>query len=122
MAQVWERRIRRIFPPLAVVLLISQAAGWFILLADDFKLLGATAAAQSLMSANIHLWRESGYFQEPAELNPLFHTWSLAVEEQFYLILPFVLMARKWTGSGIRVFVALGAVASLAVSVWSSFH
>jgi peptidoglycan/LPS O-acetylase OafA/YrhL len=122
LGRFWERRIRRILPPLVVVLLASLVAGWFILLADDFKLLGATLAAQSAMAANIHLWRESGYFQEPAELNPLLHTWSLAVEEQFYLILPLVLVARKWTKNGITVILVMAAAVSLAISLYSSYR
>lgn len=90
--QFWERRARRILPPVAVLSVAVLIAGWFLLLPDDFAKLGRSAVAQALFVANFFFWRSSGYFQGAAEEMPLLHTWSLAVEEQFYFILPAVLI------------------------------
>ena len=87
----WERRIRRILPPLAVVLIPVLVIGAIILLPADFEELGESTIAQVLLSANIFFWQQGGYFAGPSELKPLLHTWSLAVEEQFYLFFPIVL-------------------------------
>jgi peptidoglycan/LPS O-acetylase OafA/YrhL len=93
MANFWERRIRRIFPALAVMVAVTCVAGWFLLLPDDLAKLGASVIAQSLLVSNFYFWRTTNYFGGANEEKPLLHTWSLAVEEQFYLIFPIALMA-----------------------------
>lgn len=90
-ANFWERRARRIVPALVVVTIAILVAGWFLLLPSDFKSMGQASAAQAVFAANIHYWRDTGYFLGAAAEKPLLHTWSLAVEEQFYLIVPFLL-------------------------------
>ena len=89
----WERRVRRILPAVAVVLLSCLAAGWFLFFPLNFKELGQSVFAQAMLVSNIYFWRESGYFAQAAEVKPLLHTWSLSVEEQFYLLFPFLLIA-----------------------------
>ncbi|MDA7615199.1 acyltransferase [Akkermansiaceae bacterium] len=84
----WERRVRRIIPAAVVVVLTTLAAGWILLLPSDYELLGKSGAWQSVFGANIHFWQRSGYFAGPAEELALLHTWSLAVEEQFYMFFP----------------------------------
>ena len=96
MANFWERRIRRIFPALAVMVAATMLAGWFLLLPDDLAKLGASVIAQSLLVSNFYFWRTTNYFGGANEEKPLLHTWSLAVEEQFYLIFPIALMAFWW--------------------------
>jgi peptidoglycan/LPS O-acetylase OafA/YrhL len=93
LANFWERRIRRIFPALAVMVAVTCLAGWFLLLPEDLAKLGASVIAQSLMVSNFYFWRTTNYFGGANEEKPLLHTWSLAVEEQFYLIFPIALMA-----------------------------
>ncbi|MFO1485984.1 MAG: acyltransferase family protein [Verrucomicrobiaceae bacterium] len=92
LAEFWERRIRRIFPALLTVTVASLVAGWFLLMPDAYQSFGRSVAALVLLSSNFHFWREAGYFDAAAESKPLLHTWSIAVEEQFYLLMPFVLL------------------------------
>jgi peptidoglycan/LPS O-acetylase OafA/YrhL len=93
----WERRIRRILPALSVVVAASLIAGWFLYLPEDLSALGSSAVAQSLLLANVFFLRATDYFGAAADTKPLLHTWSLAVEEQFYLLFPLLLiwLARK---------------------------
>jgi peptidoglycan/LPS O-acetylase OafA/YrhL len=99
MANFWERRIRRIFPALAAMVAVTCVAGWFLLLPEDLAKLGASVIAQSLLVSNFYFWRTTNYFGGANEEKPLLHTWSLAVEEQFYLIFPIALMAFWWAWS-----------------------
>jgi peptidoglycan/LPS O-acetylase OafA/YrhL len=88
----YSRRIRRIFPALIVVLLTTLVAGWFILLPDEYELLGKHVFSGSFFYSNINLFREVAYFDPKAEFKPLLHLWSLAVEEQFYIFWPPTIM------------------------------
>lgn len=92
LANFWERRARRILPALIVVVLATLVAGWFLLLPSDYANLGRSAAWQAVFGANIHYWLDTGYFAGTAEEKPLLHTWSLAVEEQFYMVVPLLLL------------------------------
>jgi peptidoglycan/LPS O-acetylase OafA/YrhL len=87
-ADFYARRIRRIFPALAVVLAACWMAGWFLLVQVEYRELLRHLAAGATFLTNFLLWGESGYFDAPSELKPLLHLWSLSVEEQFYLIWP----------------------------------
>lgn len=91
-AKFYGRRIRRIFPALVLVLASCLAAGWFILFADEYEQLGKHVAAAAAFALNFVLRIEAGYFDVSAELKPLLHLWSLAIEEQFYLLWPAVLV------------------------------
>lgn len=88
----WARRARRILPALSVVLLVTLALGWLLLTAKDFSELGRTVRYQSLFISNILFMREDGYFQPASDLKPLLHTWSLAVEEQYYIFFPLLMV------------------------------
>ena len=87
----YARRIRRIFPALLIVLIFSYAFGWIALLADEYKQLGKHIAAGAGFVSNFVLWGESGYFDNSSDTKPLLHLWSLGIEEQFYIVWPFVL-------------------------------
>lgn len=113
----WDRRIRRIMPALLLVVLTTLVVGWFVLLPIHFKELGESVLAQAVFSSNIFFWHTSGYFDETASQNPLLHTWSLAVEEQFYLFFPLLfLLQTKWKISSLRWVIGLSAIVSLALS------
>ncbi len=88
----YERRIRRIFPALFAVLIFTVLAGMALLLPPDLERLGASVLATTGFVSNIWFWSETGYFASSAESQPLLHTWSLAVEEQFYIVFPLILI------------------------------
>ena len=127
-AHFYARRIRRIFPALAIVLAAVAIAGWFTLYADDYERLGRHIAAGAGFASNFVLWRESSYFDTAVELKPLLHLWSLGIEEQFYLVWPALLvLASRWrlgrrslgeVGRGpLALTLAIGA-ASFLISIW----
>jgi len=85
------RRIRRLLPAAAVCFVAIGALAGFVLLPDAFEEFGRSLTAASLIYANFHFHARTGYFSAPAPEQPLLHTWSLAVEDQFYLIWPLLL-------------------------------
>ena len=90
--EFYARRVRRLFPALITVLLLSLGYGWLVLLPDEYQQLGKHVAAGTLFIQNIIFWKESGYFDIAANLKPMLHLWSLAVEEQFYIFFPPLLV------------------------------
>ncbi len=108
------RRLRRLGPALIVTLLLTWAASMFYLTPEHFQRFSGALMSSVFSVSNIFFWAESGYFDASADLKPLLHTWSLSVEEQFYLIWPalIVLCARggRWV---LPVVIALLSMASL---------
>jgi peptidoglycan/LPS O-acetylase OafA/YrhL len=93
----YARRIRRIFPALIVVLVFAYVAGWFVLFPEEYRQLGKHLAGAATFLSNFVLLDEAGYFDATAATKPLLHLWSLAIEEQFYVLWPVYvwLMTRK---------------------------
>jgi peptidoglycan/LPS O-acetylase OafA/YrhL len=117
----YERRARRILPALFFVMFVCLPFAWMWLLPHELRSFSQSLVAVSLFASNILFWLTSGYFETAAELKPLLHTWSLAVEEQYYVFFPLFLMA-AWR-FGERFFLALLVavfVLSLAAAEWGS--
>lgn len=124
-AGFYERRARRILPALFVVMAACLPFAWAWLLPSQLDDFGKSLVAVCLFASNVLFWREQGYFAADTALKPLLHTWSLAVEEQFYIVFPLLLWALwRWAGGRRWLPAALGALAlaSLALSQWSTVH
>jgi len=116
-ADFYRRRIRRIFPALSVVLIFCLIAGWFFESPANYKELGKTTAATAFFVSNFAFWRSSGYFDGASEVKPLLHTWSLAVEEQFYIIYPILIFGiTQYNRKSASLYLAILLLLSLALS------
>ena len=116
--EFYARRVNRIFPALSIVLCSSLVFGWFALLTDEYKQLGGHSAAGAGFISNWLLWQESGYFDNASETKPLLHLWSLAIEEQFYIVWPLLL----WFTWRLRFNWLALCLGLSVVSFWLGLH
>ncbi|MBB4189537.1 peptidoglycan/LPS O-acetylase OafA/YrhL [Sinorhizobium terangae] len=117
------RRMRRIFPALFSMIAVSTVAAWFLLMPQEFRYFGDSVQAAALFTSNILFRGESGYFDVAAEMKPLLHTWSLSVEEQFYLIFPVaVFLGYKFARRHILTVVLVVTLLSFGASTWGVAH
>ena len=117
----YERRARRLLPALFLVMFSCCMAAWLWLLPEDFIVFAKVLISAATFSSNFFFWQTTDYFQTAAEMNPLLHTWSLAVEEQFYILFPLFLLL-TWRLSRYRLIILTLTIclASFALAHWCS--
>lgn len=113
----YVRRFKRLAPAYFAMAIATFVAAWFILLPFEFREFGKSLIAATVYLSNVFFWRSSGYFDSGAEDKVLLHTWSLAVEEQFYVFLPLILLIILRWRRRVPVILAALALASLAACV-----
>lgn len=115
----YERRMRRILPALIIVMLVCIPFAWVWMLPSQMKDFSQSIVATSIFVSNIFFWKTSGYFDPSSEEKPLIHTWSLAVEEQYYFLFPIFLII-TWRYGKNRIFwmIVLMTSISLLLSEW----
>ena len=120
----YERRARRLLPALFTVLLFTTVAASLWITPKLFTDFGSMLCGTVLFSSNLVLWHmSSNYFSASTDWNPLVHTWSLGVEEQFYILFPLALMAVWRLRPAVRLgLITLAALASLALSIWGTMN
>lgn len=122
-AKFYERRARRILPAMFVVILLCLPVAWIMLDPFEMKEFSQSIFATSLFSSNFYFFLKTGYFDISAELKPLLHTWSLAVEEHYYILFPLAIMPLWKHGRKLilPVFATI-FVASLLFAQWGVMH
>lgn len=121
LSSFYSRRAKRIMPALLVVMAVSTAVAWFLLPPREMDYFSQSVISTILFGSNILFWLQSGYFDTAAELKPLLHTWSLAVEEQYYIFFPLLfLLLWRWGRKIMVPAILLLLVASAVFSVWLS--
>ena len=112
-SRFYMRRIRRLFPALVLTIIITAIASFLLFSPEQLKKFSVSSAAAVVSLSNFYFWSQANYFDTQAISKPLLHTWSLSVEEQFYLIWPAIIVFMLWR-FGERAVVAVLAVACLA--------
>ena len=115
LARFYERRARRILPALTLVVAVCLPFAWMLMTPAELRDFGRSVVAVGLFASNVLFWRDSGYFAAEADAEPLLHTWSLAVEEQFYLLFPLLLIALLHRGDRGRAISVLAILAGLSL-------
>jgi peptidoglycan/LPS O-acetylase OafA/YrhL len=115
----YERRARRILPNLLFIIILSTLFSWLFLNIYDLQSFGKSLLSVATFSSNFYFWLKSGYFSESTELIPLIHTWSLSVEEQFYLFFPILMIyLSKLNNKKLFLVIFYLTFCSLFLSIW----
>jgi peptidoglycan/LPS O-acetylase OafA/YrhL len=116
----YERRIRRIIPALFFMLLVTSILAFRHMMPSELIAFVHSMLAAAFSISNVLFWHQAGYFDVQSELKPLLHTWSLGVEEQFYVVFPLLLLAaQRWAPTRLKtvVWVAAG-VTFVGACLW----
>ncbi|KUF10164.1 acyltransferase family protein [Pseudoponticoccus marisrubri] len=116
LANFYVRRFRRLAPAFFAMIAVTALLGWALLLPFEYREFGKTVIASTVYLSNILFYRQAGYFDSASEDKPLLHTWSLAVEEQFYIVLPLLLLALSRLRRPWGPVVVLGALWALSLA------
>ena len=120
LATFYRRRALRILPALFAVVLVTGVVGLWVLLPSERATYGQSALAALLFFSNIFFWSEIDYFKPDAKENPLLHTWSLGVEEQFYILVPLGMwLVYRYARRGLVPLFALSVLGSFVLSVYA---
>jgi peptidoglycan/LPS O-acetylase OafA/YrhL len=116
----YEKRVRRIFPALLCMMAVVSVVAWREMLPSQLAAYARTLLAAILSVSNMVFWRQEGYFEAQSAVKPLLHTWSLAVEEQFYVFFPvFLLVVRRWMPKRLQAAIWTVAAVSFGLALWA---
>lgn len=117
----YERRARRILPALFAVLIVSAAVGWVVMMPQALKSFAASGLSSLFFSSNVFFWTEDSYTAQASALKPLLHTWTLSLEEQFYIFFPILLgIVHRFAPRYIMGIMVLGLLVSLQAAQTTS--
>ncbi len=120
MRRFYFRRARRILPALYLVMLVCLPVSWFLMAPHQAKDLSQSVAAATVFLSNLFFYIETDYFHPFADTSPLLHTWSLAIEEQFYIVFPlFALLMLRLSRNTLVWATAILLLLSLGLSEWA---